>query len=332
MERPGRRRTIRGSTSTARAGTDAATRHLLSRGHRRIGFLGWPTGSGVGDDRREGWRRALAEVGLGPAGLFTETEDDVAPGERAARKLLDDDPEITALVCASDSLALGALHVARAPGPAWHAGGHPHRPVAVVGFDDTPVAKAIGLTSVRQPLGEVASSCLRLLAHQLDGGAGASPSTSCFRPPWSSARRADLLPTRLHLRTETKENAMKRSNVRKAALSTAVGAVLLSSAACGGSGFEETDDPAAQPSQASAGPAQLQVLIGSSGDAETKAVTDAAAAWGAATGNTATVTPAQDLGQQLGQALRGRHPARRVLRRRRPLRRLRQRRRAGAVR
>lgn len=101
---------------------------------------------------------------------------------------------------------------------------------------------------------------------------------------------------------------MKRSNVRKAALSTAVGAVLLSSAACGGSGFEETDDPAAQPSQASAGPARLQVLIGSSGDAETKAVTDAAAAWGAATGNTATVTPAQDLGQQLGQAFAGDTP------------------------
>ncbi|GAB1820582.1 LacI family DNA-binding transcriptional regulator [Herbidospora sp. RD11066] len=157
------------------AGTDAATRHLLSRGHRRIGFLGWPSGSGVGDDRREGWRRALAEVGLGTAGLYTETEDDVAPGEHAARRLLDDDPEITALVCASDSLALGALHVARAPGPAWHAGGHPHRPVAVVGFDDTPVAKAIGLTSVRQPIGEVASSCLRQLAHQLDGGAGAPP-------------------------------------------------------------------------------------------------------------------------------------------------------------
>ncbi|WP_030451100.1 LacI family DNA-binding transcriptional regulator [Herbidospora cretacea] len=157
------------------AGTEAATRHLLAQGHRRIGFLGWPEGSGVGDDRREGWRRALAEVGLGVTGLHRETEDDVAPGEHAARDLLDRDPGITALVCASDSLALGALYVARAPGPAWLAGGHSHRPVAVVGFDDTPVAKAIGLTSVRQPIAEVASSCLRLLANRLDGGAGAPP-------------------------------------------------------------------------------------------------------------------------------------------------------------
>ncbi|MEE3920117.1 extracellular solute-binding protein [Micromonospora sp. BRA006-A] len=101
---------------------------------------------------------------------------------------------------------------------------------------------------------------------------------------------------------------------------------LLGSAACG-SGFDDSADDAKQ----SSGPADLQILIGSSGDAETKAVKDAAAAWAGSSGNSATVTPAQDLTQQLGQALAG-GPAGRVLRRRGPLRRLRERRRAGAVR
>ena len=52
----------------------------------------------------------------------------------------------------------------------------------------------------------------------------------------------------------------------------------------------------------------LTIMIGSSGDAETKAVTDAAAKWATASGNKATVTPAQDIAQQLGQAFAGSNP------------------------
>ncbi|GAA0405666.1 alanine racemase [Acrocarpospora corrugata] len=148
------------------AGTEAATEHLLATGHRRIAFLGWPSGSGVGDDRREGWRRALAGAGLDPTGLSRATSDAIADGEAAARDLISGDPDITALVCASDSLALGALQVARSPNPAWHA--EAYRRIAVVGFDDTPVAKAIGLTSVHQPLTEAAARCMQLLSRALE--------------------------------------------------------------------------------------------------------------------------------------------------------------------
>ena len=84
----------------------------------------------------------------------------------------------------------------------------------------------------------------------------------------------------------------------------AAGAAVLLVSACG-SGF---DDNGGTTEQQSAGPASLQVLIASSGDAETKAVTDAANAWGTASGNTAKVTPAQDIVQQLGQALAGSTP------------------------
>ncbi|MER7456077.1 substrate-binding domain-containing protein [Micromonospora sp. NPDC126480] len=140
------------------AGTAEATTHLLTAGHRRIGFLGWPAGSGVGDDRRSGWHRTLVAAGVDPVGLDRETVDGIAEGERAAGGLLAEAAP-TALLCASDSLALGALQAARATAPE----------VAVIGFDDTPVAAAVGLTSVSQPLGEAAARCVDLLTAVLDG-------------------------------------------------------------------------------------------------------------------------------------------------------------------
>jgi multiple sugar transport system substrate-binding protein len=94
---------------------------------------------------------------------------------------------------------------------------------------------------------------------------------------------------------------MKRNRI----LAALAAGALLATSACG-SGFDEDDSGGT--AQQSAGPASLQVLIASSGEAETKAVNDAAAAWASSSGNTAKVTPAQDIVQQLGQALAGSNP------------------------
>lgn len=88
---------------------------------------------------------------------------------------------------------------------------------------------------------------------------------------------------------------------RRTALAGVATATLLLGSACG-SGFDDGG------TEQSSGPAALEILIGSSGEAETKAVQEAAAKWASASGNTATVTPAQDLVQQLGQALAGDNP------------------------
>lgn len=165
------------------AGTAEATRRLAAAGHRHIGFLGWPAGSGVGDDRRDGWARTLAAAGLDPAGLERRCPDGVPEGQRAATELLALDQPPTALVCASDSLALGAIRAIRAlggtVGPPAPGGG---RTVAVTGFDDTPVAQAIGLTSVSQPLARVAASCVQLLAGMLDDPGGDGPAQVLLQP------------------------------------------------------------------------------------------------------------------------------------------------------
>ncbi|OMH36863.1 LacI family DNA-binding transcriptional regulator [Tersicoccus sp. Bi-70] len=146
------------------AGTRLATEHLLGLGHRRIAFLGWPEGSGVGDDRRAGWRLAMADAGV-PAEdlalgvLDQRTDDGVVEGtqamERARRAAA------TAAVCASDSLAVGASTVLRRATTAETAR------TAVVGFDDTPVAAALGLSSVRQPVADAASRVVDLLIERL---------------------------------------------------------------------------------------------------------------------------------------------------------------------
>ncbi|HEX3650933.1 MAG TPA: LacI family DNA-binding transcriptional regulator [Pseudonocardiaceae bacterium] len=144
-----------------KAGTTAATERLLDSGHRRIGFVGWPLGSGVGDDRRTGWETTLRAAGVDPVGLSTATENTAADGHASAQELVRG-RAADALVCASDTLALGAL---RMVADQVSRGGVT---LPVIGFDDSPVASAIGLTSVAQPLREAASTCVDLLTSFLD--------------------------------------------------------------------------------------------------------------------------------------------------------------------
>jgi DNA-binding LacI/PurR family transcriptional regulator len=153
-------------------GTRAAVEHLRTLGHRRIGFIGWPEGSDAGDDRRRGWHEAMAPLQLSTDeldALSVGVVDTVADGAQAAADVLGTVAP-TALVCASDTLALGALAATRT-------GSDPAGPstCAVVGFDDTPVAKAIGLSSVAQPLHEAAGWALRLLLEQLTARSNGKP-------------------------------------------------------------------------------------------------------------------------------------------------------------
>lgn len=165
------------------AGTRAATEHLIAAGHTAPAYLGWPDGSGTGEDRRRGWARALAEAGASPASaLELQVPDSTAAAFAAVTDALTSAsaPAPTALVCASDSLALGARGAATRLG----------RSLEVVGFDDTPVADAIGVSSVAQPLGEAATLAVDLLLAQVEAGPEGPP------PP-----RQHLLAPRLVLRS-----------------------------------------------------------------------------------------------------------------------------------
>jgi DNA-binding LacI/PurR family transcriptional regulator len=147
------------------AGVAAAVEHLVALGHRRIAFLGWPEGSGVGDDRFSGWRRTVEAHRLPAKGLVVRAEDGLGSGEVLTERLLDRVVPPTAIVCVSDVMALGALRALDDRGL------RPGVDVAVTGFDDSPLATVVrpGLTSVRQPLEAVAEKVIELLLDHLDG-------------------------------------------------------------------------------------------------------------------------------------------------------------------
>jgi DNA-binding LacI/PurR family transcriptional regulator len=140
------------------AGTQLATNHLLDQGHTRIAWIGWRKDSFIGEDRRSGWTRAMHARDLPTTGLASRVEDTVASGREAASVLLDE-AQPTAFACASDTLAMGVLHALGDRGIHWG------KEVAVVGFDDSQVSQVVpgGLTSVRQPLEQVAVELVKAL-------------------------------------------------------------------------------------------------------------------------------------------------------------------------
>ena len=295
------------------AGTAAATRHLLDAGHRRIAFLGWPVGSGVGDDRRAGWRDALRAAGVDPTGLDRETEDGIAEGERLMRDLLDAVAP-SAVVCASDSLALGALAAAiRGVDPPVvgdrlrrHAGGRRGR------ADQRQPAARRGRRPLRRPAHRRSSTATATAQRR---AAPALVGTAAHRVVPPPTRRAPWHP----------EQSRRRAAVAGLASRRPPGCRRLRQR------LRRLRSGDASPASGPAEPADPDRLVRRR-PRPRPCRTPPRSLGRRSSGNNATVTPAQDITQQLGQALRRRQPAGRLLRGRGPVRRLRQRRRPRAVR
>ena len=162
-----------------RAGMLLAVGHLLAQGYDSIAYLGWPEGSALGDDRRRGWLAGLADAGLADFPMAEEAVDDVAAATVAADRLLGRLGKDGAILCASDLLALGAMRAVRARGLA------PGRDVGVVGFDDSDVAEALQLTSLRQPLRQAALEAWRIVHQQ-----GTDLTLTALLPPTLTARES----------------------------------------------------------------------------------------------------------------------------------------------
>ncbi|MGZ8735458.1 MAG: substrate-binding domain-containing protein [Acidimicrobiia bacterium] len=135
-----------------------ATAHLLEQGHRRIAWLGWEKSSRIGEDRRRGWEAAMRLAGVDVSGLGVRISDNVDAARMATHDMLLD-PSVTGFVCASDTLGFGVLHACAERGL------RPGADIGVVGFDDSLAAQVTwpGLSSVRQPLEEVAVELVRIL-------------------------------------------------------------------------------------------------------------------------------------------------------------------------
>ena len=143
----------------------AAAERLIERGCSNIGHVAGPADMTAAVDRREGWRTAMEAAGLRSDlvadGDFTETG-----GEAATAALLEQCAELDGLVVASDLMAVGAVRVLDA------AGRRIPDDVAVVGYDDLGVAERItpALTTIRQPIADMARRAVALLGDELRGG------------------------------------------------------------------------------------------------------------------------------------------------------------------
>ncbi len=149
-----------------RAFVDAVD-HLVSLGHARIGFIGAPTYYNFAQMRLDGYKQALVDNGLAVDDAlveFTEMSDD--GGERAAGDLLDSPNPPTALLCVSDTQALGALAAIRARSL------EPGKHVSVIGYDGLKLGRHANppLTTMAQPQAHSGRQLGDMLLAIIDGG------------------------------------------------------------------------------------------------------------------------------------------------------------------
>ena len=174
--------------SDAAAAGRMVAEHLLGLGHRTFGFLGPATDVFGFRMRERGFFSALRAAGIRPLSSWVRrTLPTVAGGESAMRRLLAEVQRPTAVFCANDLIALGALKASLSKGV------RVPEQLSLVGCDDIEMARVVTpeLSTVAVPAREMGARAARLLLRQIGGDGDAAP------------RPSRLLPVRLVLRGST---------------------------------------------------------------------------------------------------------------------------------
>ncbi len=132
-----------------RLALELATERLISLGHRRIAFVAADPRFNFVRERVEGYRRGLERSGISlPEGYLRHDGFGEAAGAKAASELLSLPEPPTAILCIEDLTAIGAMRAIRARGM------EPGRDVAVIGYNDIPLARLADppLTTIRMPI------------------------------------------------------------------------------------------------------------------------------------------------------------------------------------
>lgn len=149
------------------AGGRLAAEYLMGKGHTRLGFIGdadlpehaFPTS----DRRLNGYRAAIHEAGLELDNAHVALAfQSVEKAKQCMLKLLSVSNPPTAVFCASDTQAMGALKALQERGL------RAPRDIAILGFDDLDIADYIGLSTIRQHLEESGQLAVELLLSRLE--------------------------------------------------------------------------------------------------------------------------------------------------------------------
>jgi DNA-binding LacI/PurR family transcriptional regulator len=160
-----------------RAAGQIATQHLLDLGHRRIGFVAGPERFLPTREKAAGRELALSVAGISPDGLVAHADFGVEGGRLALGRLLDGLNPPTAVFCSSDLMAIGALREATARGL------RVPDDLSIVGFDGIEAAAWTDppLTTVEQPILDIARTAVATLRNLISGPGGALPDVQ-YRP------------------------------------------------------------------------------------------------------------------------------------------------------
>ena len=144
------------------AGVYKATQHLIEQGHRRIACVAWPEASLTGQYRLGGYLGAMEQAGLPVEPAWIErTENTHIDAYTSTQRLLARPAEHrpSAIIALTDLMAMGVINAA------WDTGLEPGRDLAVVGFDDAPIARFLRppLTTLRQPIAEIGERLVTML-------------------------------------------------------------------------------------------------------------------------------------------------------------------------
>jgi LacI family transcriptional regulator len=147
-------------------GGKIVTQHLLDRGHRQIGILSGPITSYSGQERVKGYHTAMLGIGVEPiTSWVANCLPSVEGGIQATHALLNKHPELTALFCYNDLVAVGALQACiqinrRVPDD-----------LAVVGYDDIPMAAMVtpALTTCRVERHQLGVKAVTALIDRIKG-------------------------------------------------------------------------------------------------------------------------------------------------------------------
>jgi DNA-binding LacI/PurR family transcriptional regulator len=150
-------------------GAAAATRYLLSLGHRTVYHVAGQASCLDAQERIDGWRQALCEAGA-PEPPVLAGDWSSASGYQVGSELTAH-PDVTAIFCGNDPMALGVMRALAERGL------RVPDDVSIVGFDDVPEAGFYlpPLTTVRQDFGEVGRQALAALVDRMSGALPAGP-------------------------------------------------------------------------------------------------------------------------------------------------------------
>lgn len=149
-------------------GAQAAVEHLIGLGHRRIGFIQGPAGTPSSTRRLAGYRRALEQAGLvAEESLLIPGDYTREAGRAGLAALLERADPPSAVFCANDLIALGAMEAAQ------QRGCRVPQDLSVVGFDDIDEAARATppLTTIRQPPQRLGAVAAETLIERLNGRA-----------------------------------------------------------------------------------------------------------------------------------------------------------------